>query len=39
MEAFSWFYNLIWGANVTVWVRVLSAPTFFGSIIYFGALK
>ena len=24
-----WFYNLFWGANVTVQMRVLSAPTFF----------
>ena len=23
------FYNLFWGANVTVQMRVLSAPTFF----------
>ena len=26
---FSWFYNLFWGAKVTVQMRVLSAPTFF----------
>ena len=25
----SWFYNLFWGAKVTVQMRVLSAPTFF----------
>ena len=24
-----WFYNLFWGAKVTVQMRVLSAPTFF----------
>ena len=24
-----WFYYLFWGAKVTAWVRVLSAPTFF----------
>ena len=23
------FYNLVWGAKVTVQMRVLSAPTFF----------
>jgi hypothetical protein len=26
---FLWFYNLFWGAKVTVQMRVLSAPTFF----------
>ena len=26
---FYWFYNLFWGAKVTVQMRVLSAPTFF----------
>ena len=26
---FFWFYNLFWGAKVTVQMRVLSAPTFF----------
>ena len=26
---FRWFYNLFWGAKVTVQMRVLSAPTFF----------
>ena len=25
----NWFYNLFWGAKVTVQMRVLSAPTFF----------
>ena len=28
-ELFIWFYNLFWGAKVTVQMRVLSAPTFF----------
>ena len=26
---FKGFYNLFWGAKVTVQMRVLSAPTFF----------
>ena len=28
-EEKNWFYNLFWGAKVTVQMRVLSAPTFF----------
>ena len=28
-DPFKWFYNLFWGAKVTVQMRVLSAPTFF----------
>ncbi|WP_238524347.1 phosphoethanolamine transferase [Acidaminococcus intestini] len=28
-EERQWFYNLFWGAKVTVQMRVLSAPTFF----------
>ena len=28
-SVFFWFYNLFWGAKVTVQMRVLSAPTFF----------
>ncbi|AEQ21723.1 hypothetical protein Acin_0481 [Acidaminococcus intestini RyC-MR95] len=27
--SYFWFYNLFWGAKVTVQMRVLSAPTFF----------
>ena len=29
MAAYFRFYNLFWGAKVTVQMRVLSAPTFF----------
>lgn len=29
IDHFLWFYNLFWGAKVTVQMRVLSAPTFF----------